>query len=341
MLCFASCKFSNHSFAEHIRQIISDTSIRNDEYAINLVPSSKMNYFNENTKIVYTYNQTEQSLFLYDDTLFILGETDPINILPSEVKKFSGKIKVFENILVKDQLGGERVIKQVVGYFVVNNGLFEGKQLYKVNLKDFGGVYIYSEIVPMMDVVKYIHYQPVGSNSRYDFTYDSWGKKYYYKYILDNSRQFLIDLFWPNGNQMFKSNYIYSSKQYIFSEVTKGNLIGNKYDKIIFVDTIGNKQLFHADGSVAFSGLVKSSGQLGNGDYKNFDRGTESIRNHFFQVFLIKDMNSTSALFFNQILVLTVGANVSAITTTVLTINRKGVESFSISGHFSFLFVKF
>jgi len=54
MLCFASCKFSNHSFAEHIRQIISDTSIRNDEYAINLVPSSKMNYFNENTKIPLT-----------------------------------------------------------------------------------------------------------------------------------------------------------------------------------------------------------------------------------------------------------------------------------------------
>jgi hypothetical protein len=245
----------------NITDIITDTTKSQNEYII---------YFSEKDvtktyigKVFVNYNQNEEKFYLSDDTLF---EKDNNN------KKFTGKIKIVSKILSTDKDGKQLERNVTVGLFNFKEGLFEGKQLYKVNSKTFGEIYIYTEIQPLMEMIENINYRQVGSSDKYDYKSSSFGHEYFYKIIKDNSKIFNIDLFWSNGQPIISSNYIYSSKQYLFSNISSSGILGSQYEKILMIDS-GIKKIIHSTGEIGYLGRVDFEGNLKNGEFTKFENG--------------------------------------------------------------------
>lgn len=266
-LDFNEDKLKLDSNTNKITDIINWEGINDSVYTIQFRNFEIINY-----KVLgklsnnYLKNPLEKDVFLINDTVFIKRDKN-------RIEKFTGKIRVVGSYTAPDENLIIREFKnKTIALFSIENGAFEGEQLFLVKHPQWGDIYIKSTIIPVMDMIEGINFYESGDPNDYDFKFYGYipqlifGRDKYYKFKNRPYYEFNVDYFWTSGFKFYSLPVYFDYQKYTFGNFpylnTNRKQLLPKEERQITIN--------HYNGALCFEGEYSNKSLL-NGRYFTFN----------------------------------------------------------------------
>ncbi len=230
-----------------------------------------------NNNILLTLDECHSKFRLYNDSVFSRE-----SLLP-----YTGSIEILGTVRYTDENGVFMEKQSTIALFSIKNGAFNGKQIYTVVYEEgissgslsSNNVFIKSEIPKNWDMIKGVDYKEANKNEPHNYMITKFGYPFYYQ--INNLKKLSpveIEIYWPNGNLLLKSNYAFYNINYFLA-----NEAGFDYKKLLYPEPQLTFKIFHYNGKVAYAGKLNANGTISSsGEYFNlYGSKTESDSSHF------------------------------------------------------------